>query len=236
VNDFDCSADFCSNMTCTETMVPCFGPFDCFGGPLDECVGECSVSGGVCSSNNDCDADICLGECSVGANVCATDDQCTADVCQGACTVGANVCTTDDQCTADVCQGACSIGANVCGGDDDCTVPQTDLCLSSCTIGGNVCSSDVDCTGPGVDTLFWHEPVDLGGTVVRYDTLRSPTPSDFTTPATCVETDGLDRITSDGTLPPTGTALYYLIRVENACPDGNMGSGTSGPRTGNACE
>jgi len=71
---------------------------------------------------------------------------------------------------------------------------------------------------------------------VQYDTLRSPTSSDFTTPATCVETDGLDRSTPDGTLPLPGTVLYYLIRVENACPGGNMGSGTSGPRTGNVCE
>jgi hypothetical protein len=179
---------------------------------------------------------MCLGECSVGANVCATDDDCTTDVCQGACSVGANVCTADDQCTADVCQGACSVGVNVCEADDDCTAAQTDLCLSSCTIGGNVCSGDLDCTAPGIDTLLWYEPEDFGGTGVVYDTLRSPTAADFTTPATCVETDGLDRITSDGTVPTAGMVLYYLIRVENGCPDGNMGSSWSGPRTGQACE
>jgi hypothetical protein len=227
VNDFECSGDACRNMMCTETMIPCFGPFDCYGGPSDECVGECSASGDECYSDNDCEADMCLGECSVGANVCATDDDCTTDVCQGACSVGANVCTADDQCTADVCQGAC---------DDDCTAAQTDLCLSSCTIGGNVCSGDLDCTAPGIDTLLWYEPEDFGGTGVVYDTLRSPTAADFTTPATCVETDGLDRITSDGTVPTAGMVLYYLIRVENGCPDGNMGSSWSGPRTGQACE
>jgi hypothetical protein len=87
-----------------------------------------------------------------------------------------------------------------------------------------------------MDALFWYEPDDFGGTGVVYDTLRSPTSADFTTPATCVETDEFDRITSDGTVPAAGTVLYYLIRVENGCPDGNMGSSSSGPRTGKACE
>jgi len=84
--------------------------------------------------------------------------------------------------------------------------------------------------------LFWHEPEYFGGTGVVYDTLRSPTAADFTTPATCVEIDDPDRLTSDETVPTAGTALYYLIRVENGCPVGNMGSSSSGPRTGRTCE
>jgi hypothetical protein len=115
-------------------------------------------------------------------------------------------------------------------------VPQTDLCLGACTIGGNACSSDAACIAPAIDTLFWLDPAVIGGTGVVYDTLRSPVASDFTTGTTCVETDGLNRITSDGTIPTSGTVLHYLIRVENECPDGNMGSSSSGPRTGMACE
>jgi hypothetical protein len=153
--------------------------------------------------------------------------------------VGANVCTSDLDCTApqtDLCEGTCTIGANTCASDVDCTVPQTDLCEGACTIGGNPCSSDAACTVPNVDTLFWAEPSSYGGTGVVYDTLRTESASDFVTSTTCVETDGVDRITSDGTVPTPGIVLYYLIRVENGCPDGNMGSSSSGPRTGRTCE
>jgi hypothetical protein len=235
-SDTDCTADYCDNMRCTITLVPCTSDGDCFGGLDDWCVGQCSVSGVDCSSDNDCVGDVCQGDCSIGANTCTDDDQCTADICEGQCSIGGNSCVVDDQCTADVCEGQCSIGGNTCTDDDQCTAPQTDLCQSVCTIGGNECSSDEDCTAFDIDTLFWHDPEDFGGTGVVYDTLRSLTSADFTTPATCVETDGLDRITSDGTVPTVGTVLYYLIRVENGCPEGNMGSSSSGPRTGKACE
>ena len=234
VNDFDCTADFC-DMMCTQSGFPCHGSFDC-PIPGEECVGNCSVGGRPCSSNGECDADFCQGACAVGGAVCSNDDQCMADTCVGACSVGGNACMTDDACTLDVCQGECLIGANPCEGDEDCTAPQTDLCSSSCTVGANACSSDADCTAIALDTLFWNAPAELGGTSVRYDTLRSPVPDDFTTPATCVETDALDRVTPDGTVPVSGAVLYYLIRVENACAVGNMGSATSGPRTGVVCE
>jgi hypothetical protein len=235
-SDDDCTADFCDDMMCTLTLVPCIDLFDCWGGPGDECVGQCSVGGNACAGDYACTADVCEGRCSVGGNTCSADYQCTADVCEGQCSIGGNTCLIDDECTADVCEGQCSIGGNACTTDDQCTAPQTDLCQSACTIGGNACSSDADCTALDIDTLFWDEPEYFGGTGVVYDTLRSPTPTDFTTPATCVETDGLNRATSDGTAPTTGTVLYYLIRAENGCPDGNMGSSSSGPRTGRACD
>jgi hypothetical protein len=238
--DGDCTADFCDNMECTDTLVPCSSSFDCFGGPTDLCVGACSLGGNFCVADSNCTQDVCGdGTCSVGGNVCSDDTVCTADTCEGTCSIGANACTSDVQCTApqvDLCEGTCTLGMNVCAGDVDCTVPQTDLCLGACTIGGNACSSDAACVAPAVDTLFWLEPAAIGGTGVVYDTLRSAVASDFMTGTTCVETDGLNRITSDGTIPASGTVLHYLIRVENECPDGNMGSSSSGPRTGMACE
>jgi hypothetical protein len=137
----------------------------------------------------------------------------------------------------DLCMGDCSIGPNPCSGDLECTEPQTDLCEGDCTIGGNDCSSDAACNLPAVDTLFWQEPAEIGGTGVVYDTMRSTVSSDFTTPATCVEIDGLDRITSDSTTPTAGGILYYLVRIENECPDGNMAADSAGvPRTGLVCE
>jgi hypothetical protein len=84
--------------------------------------------------------------------------------------------------------------------------------------------------------LFWQDPAELGGTGVVYDTIRSTLVDDFINFATCVETDGGDRLTSDATPPAAGSVLFYLIRVENACPEGNLGTGEGGPRTGLICE
>ena len=43
--------------------------------------------------------------------------------------------------------------------------------------------------------------------------------------------------TSDSTVPSVGGVLYYLVRIENECPDGNMAADSSGnPRTGLVCE
>ncbi len=128
-------------------------------------------------------------------------------------------------------------GTVVAGGDVDCTEPQTDLCQGKCTVGGNNCVTDLVCIVPPVDTLFWQEPAQIGGTGVVYDTLRSTVSTDFTTPATCVETDELNRVTSDSTTPAPGGILYYLVRIENECPLGNMAADSEGdPRTGLVCE
>jgi hypothetical protein len=238
--DVDCTADFCADKQCLETGGACFSHFDCFGGAGDLCIGQCSIGGNLCANDAVCTADVCgEGACSVGLNVCTDDTVCTADVCQGLCSVGGNTCTADVQCTApqtDLCEGSCTIGLNACASDVDCTVPQTDVCQGSCTIGTNTCSSDAACTLPAVDTLFWLAPADLGGTGVVFDTLRSPVFTDFTLFATCLETDGSDRLTSDAPAPPADSVLYYLIRVENECPEGNMGAGTGGPRSGRICE
>jgi len=238
--NLDCTADSCENKMCLETHLPCASHFNCFGGPGDLCIGECSVGTNLCATDSVCTADVCGdGTCSVGTNVCTDDSVCTADVCEGQCTVGPNSCTDDAECTApqtDLCEGICTLGTNTCGGDVDCTLPQTDLCQGSCTIGSNSCSSDSACVQPAVDTLFWLDPAQLGGTSVVFDTLRSSAATDFGIPATCLDTDGLDRQTADATDPPAGVVRYYLIRSENECPDGNMGSGANGTRTGKVCE
>jgi hypothetical protein len=239
--DGDCTADFCDNMMCLLTLVPCASKFDCHGGLTDFCIGACSIGGNGCAADDACLLDVCGdGTCSVFPHdVCSDDSTCINDVCEGQCSVGLNTCTSDVQCTApqvDLCEGTCTLGFNTCGDDSECTTPQTDLCEGACTIGGNACSSDAACIAPDEDTLFWAEPEMMGGTGVVYDTLRSPASDDFTTPAVCVETDGANRITADSTVPTAGTVFYYLIRVENECPDGNMGSSSDGPRTGKACE
>jgi len=93
--------------------------------------------------------------------------------------------------------------------------------------------------GDGV-TLGWSAPADPGGlpSALLYDTLRSGSPSDFNS-ALCVESnDGGNATAQDPAVPATGALFAYLVRAENACPNGqgplgNQSNGT--PRAGRAC-
>ena len=81
----------------------------------------------------------------------------------------------------------------------------------------------------GTGTLLsWDPPLDPGGSMPLYDTIRSADAADFLTAAACVETDDSADTTAIETADPVaGTVLYYLVRAENGC-DGGVGSaGTS---------
>ena len=74
--------------------------------------------------------------------------------------------------------------------------------------------------------VTWTAPGDLGGTAVRYDTIRSTIPDDFVFSAVCVESDdGADTMAIDSDMLPEGVAAYYLVRAQNDCPDGLGGVG-----------
>jgi hypothetical protein len=87
-------------------------------------------------------------------------------------------------------------------------------------------------------TLAWTAPLLPGATSIVYDTLRSSTPSNFTS-AVCVETnDGANTIATDATALTPGSAFYYLTRAENACPSGQgvLGRNSAGmPTPGRTC-
>ncbi len=69
----------------------------------------------------------------------------------------------------------------------------------------------------GLTTLSWSPPAVPGATTITYDTLASIAASDFSIPS-CVEAgDGSDTQTQHGTVPGSGAAYYYLIRVNNGC-------------------
>ena len=80
-------------------------------------------------------------------------------------------------------------------------------------------------------TISWVAPSALGGQAssVRYDTLRSTSPSIFAAgpPSQCFDPEGLTTTSTDASVPPAGTAYYYLVRAKNDC-----GVATLGPRTG----
>jgi hypothetical protein len=85
--------------------------------------------------------------------------------------------------------------------------------------------------------LGWTEPDEPGAQLVAYDTIRSASAADFGAAAFCIESDDTDLTAVDTTAVPTGTAVYYLIRADNACPgDGNLGQDSEGAdRSGRGC-
>jgi DNA-binding beta-propeller fold protein YncE len=79
-------------------------------------------------------------------------------------------------------------------------------------------------------TMNWLAPTSLGGTSVSYDALRSGTPNDFQAAATCVATGIGATTTTDVNVPTTGLRFFYLVRANNACPNGRgpLGFASSG--------
>ncbi|MCP3980455.1 MAG: hypothetical protein GY716_14220 [bacterium] len=92
---------------------------------------------------------------------------------------------------------------------------------------------------PDRTTLSWVEPLIEGALDPRYDVLRSANPDDFDSAGLCVAADQAPPLSaSDPSVPGSGVAWYYLVRAENACPDG---AGTLGfdsalvERVGRSC-
>lgn len=87
--------------------------------------------------------------------------------------------------------------------------------------------------------LEWRVPVAPGALSLRYDVLRSNSPTNFQV-ATCVESDDItDTEASDPVIPPAATANYYLVRAENDCvfaSSGHLGTSSDGRnRFGGPC-
>ena len=89
----------------------------------------------------------------------------------------------------------------------------------------------------GETTLDWDPPAEPGATNVFYDVLRSDDPEDFTTPATCTESNDADTTATDSATPAAGSGWYFLVRCENGCPAGlgTLGMRYDGERTGLVC-
>ena len=91
-------------------------------------------------------------------------------------------------------------------------------------------------TRAAIDNLTWEEPENRGATTIRYDVLTSERPNDWGIfRAVCVESDGVDLVATEPSLPLEGQAYYYLVRAEGPCGS-NMGTRSDGtPRIGRAC-
>lgn len=140
--------------------------------------------------------------------------------------------TIDPNPANDAAQVSTTIGAPDADGDG---VPDASDCAAGdpavWAIPGEATSVRFPTPGDTA-TLQWTAPAAPGGTLLRYDLLRSASKSDFSA-AACVASGLTATTAADATAP--ASALYYLVRSRNAC-GGNLGAGSNGvPRSGAAC-
>ena len=118
--------------------------------------------------------------------------------------------------------------------------------LSSCA--GDCNDADIDnwmLSGPVRDlffaadkqTLGWTVPLLPGSTLLDYDTVRADTPTTFDVAGTCVETnDGTDLMSLAPAEPLVAEVFFYLVRPENGCGQGSVGTDSDGvPRVAADC-
>jgi len=87
-------------------------------------------------------------------------------------------------------------------------------------------------------SLSWSAPSDPGTLSPLYDAIRSASPVDFGTSATCVATDSASPGATDPAAPPSGGIFFYLIRAQSACANGQgpLGYDSNGTlRSGRSC-
>jgi hypothetical protein len=127
-------------------------------------------------------------------------------------------------------------GVFTCGGGGDCNDANPSIWATPGEVRSLVLSHN---KVTATSTLGWAAPLLPGATTFVYDTLRSTTPTNFTSSTTCVETnDGANTSAIDATTPGAGGKFFYLVRAENACPSGLgvLGRNTAGtPTPGRTC-
>jgi len=217
---------------------------DCDGnGVPDACGPDCNATGvpdaceiaaGVVT---DCDGSGVPDRCETGCSTCDTDgDGCLDDLDSDP--RNPLVCGDTDGDGCDDCScGGFDPAHDGTDGDGDGICDATD-CNDSLTLGWWPPS---EATGlhftQGNTTLEWQSSLDPGGTSMWYDTLRSDLATDFVGPTICVETDDGDTEATDVGSPAPGDTFFYLVRPENACPEGGtLGVDSDGlPRVGRTC-
>src|SRR5262249_21788057 len=237
----------CGVGACARTGTCTAGIDNCTPGP---------PSPEICDNiDNNCDGTVDGFATSCGVGGCARTGTCTAGV--NNCTPGPPVSETcnliDDDCDGSIDEG---VQTTFYGDMDADGFGRPGLTTLACTVppGYSPNASDCDDNIPavwatpgeagstlslthnaqsGVTTVTWSAPVSPGGTAasLRYDTLRSTIPADFTDPAECINSSGTNASTTDSQSPPPGAVYSYLVRAVNACPSG---TGTLGLKTGGA--
>jgi hypothetical protein len=226
---------------------PAGGPPTCQGNP-------------ACADADPCTADSCdpaTGACTNTPIVCDDANPCTDDVCVGGACVSnpiagaicddGNLCTTGGSCVPDPASGipTCQTQPVNCDDANACTIDTCDPTTGGCL--------HTPVPVPGVPGLMFTGPttmtwMDVAG-AVYYDTYRGTIPMNGmgtrTSPAgpplydqSCLEAgdafgDGT-LVTTDATVPPLGTAFYYLTSEVSACFEGPIGTDWNGSLIPNA--
>ncbi len=221
----------------TLTPNPCQADGVCAGSETcSNCPADCAGQGGGagCCGNLTCEPGEnpcrCAADCGISSPLEVACNDSIDNDCDGQ-----TDCVDLDCCTAGACAGSDHDGDGFAA--CDCNDADSDAWSTP----GE--ALDVVLTkGTGSETILsWRAPTDPGGVMVAivYDAIRSVTPADFVTSASCLPVAGPGVTTnSDMSDPGTGGVFFYLVRASNACPtgDGPLGSRSNGtPRDGRSC-
>ncbi len=187
---------------------------------------------GVCEAGEDCSN--CAADCAGqggGSGCCGN----------GTCEAGETPCKCFADCgTQQAQEFSCRNGIDDdCDGSIDCA--DVDCCSDSACAGVDHDGDGFPCdcndanpavwatpdearglalTGGATTTLAWQPPAAPGASSVTYEVLRSPSPGDFVSAASCLTLANPSATsTSDATLPAAGQVLHYLVRAVNGCPN-----------------
>jgi hypothetical protein len=111
------------------------------------------------------------------------------------------------------------------------------LVPGSCFPAAEVESLELAAETSGAARLSWRAVPSRSDMVLAYDVLRSLDAATFAS-ASCLESDGTDRVALDPERPLPATAFFYLVRAAYACPNGEGPLGTTStglPRSGPPC-
>jgi len=176
-----------------------------------------TVVPGFCNGNGSCE----LGEDECGCNtdcVPATFETGCFDSLDNDCDGQLDCADTDDCCGETTCQELNADG-DAFGQCEDCN----DSNSSGWETPGEAHDVYWNIPESGETTLRWSAPVDIGGTKVDYEVLRSEDPTDFVSHPDCFGSQALHL--TDLAVPASGSVYNYLIRAMNGC----FGDQAAGP-------
>jgi len=237
-----CVQDATGAVTCQGGASTCDDRNACTADVCDPLTGQCANVPVACDDGNPCTFDFCdadsgacrfaplIGQQCDDGNRCTRDDVCRQISTTGgvACVGQPLVCADQNLCTTDFCDdvtGECRFMPLHCNDSDVCTGdtcdPTVGLCVNPPIPVGAV--ETIQFRNP--TTLFWPETADAThwntyrGTIPARGMASRPAGSEYD--HSCYESDDAfgdgANISTDASVPPSGTAYYYVVTGESGC-------------------